>query len=287
MDLQPGNRASGTPTDRRIALLPIGRFARLSGLTVKALRHYDALGLLSPTRIDPTTRHRWYSPDQLEPARRIRRLRELDLPLPAVRAALAAPDGGRELLIAYRRDVEARLARDQRILHGLVHLIEGDDMSDTSAPSRPAPSGLPESERQLAADLFNLVWTLLEQTGRTTEDDDRMVHAAHASRYHWGQVGGPEQLAIGEWQCARVYSVLGRAEPALHHARRCLEIATAGTVPDWLIASAHEGLARAYAVAGQRESALASRAAAEAALAKVTDAEDRQVVQDDLASLPL
>jgi DNA-binding transcriptional MerR regulator len=287
VDLQPGNRASGTPADRRAALLPIGRFARLSGLTVKALRHYDALGLLSPALIDTTTRHRWYSPDQLEPARRIRRLRELDLPLPAVRAVLGASDGGRDLLIAYRRDVEARLAHDQRILHGLMHLIEGDDMPDTTAPSRPAPAGLPDSERQLAADLFNLVWTLLEQTGRTTEDDDRMVHAAHASRYHWGQVGGPEQLAIGEWQCARVYSVLGRAEPALHHARRCLDIATASTVPDWLIASAHEGLARAYAVAGQRESALASRAAAEAALAKVTDAEDRQVVQDDLASLPL
>jgi len=287
VDLQPGNRASGAPADRRAALLPIGRFARLSGLTVKALRHYDALGLLSPALIDATTRHRWYAPDQMEPARRIRRLRELDLPLPAVRAVLAASDGGRELLIAYRRDVEARLARDQRILHGLVHLIEGDDMSDTTAPSRPAPAGLPDSERQLAADLFNLVWTLLEQTGRTTEDDDRMVHAAHASRYHWGQVGGPEQFAIGEWQCARVYSVLGRAEPALHHARRCLEIATASAVPDWLIASAHEGLARAYLVAGQRESALASRAAAEAALANVTDAEDRQVVQDDLASLPL
>jgi DNA-binding transcriptional MerR regulator len=287
VDLQPGSRASGPPTDRRSALLPIGRFARLSGLTVKALRHYDALGLLSPEGTDPTTRHRWYSPEQLAPARRIRRLRELDLPLPAVRAVLAAPDGGRELLIAYRRDVEARLARDQRILHGLVHLIEGDDMTDTTDATRTPSPTLPESERQLAADLFNLVWTLLEKTGRTTEDDDRMVHAAHASRYHWGQVGGPEQFAIGEWQCARVYSVLGRAEPALHHARRCLEIATADPVPDWLIASAHEGLARAYAVAGQRESALASRAAAEAALAKVTDAEDRQVVQDDLASLPV
>jgi DNA-binding transcriptional MerR regulator len=287
VDLQPGNRAPDAPADRNADLLPIGRFARLSGLTVKALRHYDALGLLSPARIDPMTRHRWYSSDQLEPARRIRRLRELDLPLPAVRAVLAASDGGRELLIAYRRDVEAQLARSQRVLHGLVHLIEGDDMSDTTAPSRPTSSGLPDSERQLAADLFNLVWTLLEQTGRTTEDDDRMVHAAHASRYHWGQVGGPEQYAIGEWQCARVYSVLRRAEPALHHARRCLEIATAGTVPDWLIASAHEGMARAYAVAGQRESALASRTAAEAALANVTDAEDRQVVQDDIASLPL
>jgi DNA-binding transcriptional MerR regulator len=285
VDPTAGRTAAGPA--RANALLPIGRFARLSGLTVKALRHYDALGLLSPVRTDATTRHRWYAPQQLEPARRIRRLRKLDLPLPAVRAVLAAPDGGRELLITYRRDVEARLAREQRILHGLVHLIEGDDMSDTTAPSQSASSGLPDSERQLAADLFNLVWTLLEKAGRTTEDDDRMIHAAHASRYHWGQVGGPEQLAIGEWQCARVYSVLGRAEPALHHARRCLEIATAGSVPDWLVASAHEGLARAYAVAGQRESASASRAAAEAALAKVSDAEDRQVVQDDLASLPL
>jgi DNA-binding transcriptional MerR regulator len=271
-----------------VDLVPIGRFARRSGLTVKALRHYDTLGLLTPARTDPVTRHRWYAPEQLALARRIRRLRALDLPLPEVRAVLAAADGGRELLVAYRRDVEARLARDQRVLHGLVHLIEGNDMPDTAATAPASDPGaeLP-SERQLAADLFNLVWTLLEQTGRTVEDDDRMVHAAHASRYHWGQVGGPEQLAIGEWQCARVYSVLGRAEPALHHARRCLEIASAADVPDWMVASAHEGVARAYLVAGQRESALASRDAAEAVLAKVGDAEDRQVVQDDLASLAL
>jgi DNA-binding transcriptional MerR regulator len=267
-----------------VDLLPIGRFARQSGLTVKALHHYDTLGLLSPARVDPVTRHRWYAPDQLERARRIRRLRALELPLPDVRAVLAAPDGGRELLTAYRRDVEARLARDQRVLHGLVHLIEGDDMPETVPASE---FGALPAQRQLAADLFNLVWTLLEKSGRSVADDDRMVHAAHASRYHWGEVGGPEQIAIGEWQCARVYSVLGRAEPALHHARRCLEVATAGGVPDWLVASAHEGMARAYLVAGQRESALASRSAAEAALATVTDAEDRQVVQDDLGSLPL
>jgi DNA-binding transcriptional MerR regulator len=261
-------------------LVPIGRFARQSGLTVKALRHYDTLGLLTPARVDPVTRHRWYAAGQLDSARRIRRLRALELPLAEVRAVLAAPDGGRERLLAYRRDVEARLTRDQRILHGLVHLIEGDD--DMTATETAAPT-----ERQLAADLFNLVWTLLEQTGRTTEDDDRMLHAAHASRYHWGQVGGPEQLAIGEWQCARVYSVLGRGEPALHHARRCLEIATTAEVPDWLVASAHEGLARAYLVAGNRTSALDERALARGVLERVGDAEDRQIVEDDLASLPL
>lgn len=150
-----------------------------------------------------------------------------------------------------------------------------------------APAG--PTERQLAVDLYNLVWTLLEQPDRTTadDDDDRMLHAAHASRQHWGRAGGPEQVAVGEWQCARVYSTLGRSEPALHHARRCLELAEAAELPRWLVASAHEGLARAYAVAGDREAATAEVAAARAVLAAVTDPEDRQVVEDDLAAIPL
>lgn len=273
--------AGGGPTVPGVDLLPIGTFARQSGLTVKALRHYDAQGLLRPARVDPATRHRWYAADQLEPARRIRRLRALDLSLADIRAVLTAPDGGLSRLAAYRRDVEARLVRDQRILHGLVHLVEGDPMTTAdTGPTEP-------SERQLAIDLFNRVWTLLEQPGRSTEDDDRMVHAAHASRYHWGQVGGPEQVAIGEWQCARVYSTLGRAEPALHHARRCVAVVTAADVPVWLVASAHEGLTRAYAVAGNREEARREHTVTVALLEQITDPEDRQVVEDDLAAIPL
>jgi hypothetical protein len=58
-------------------------------------------------------------------------------------------------------------------------------------------------------------------------------------------------------------------------------------VPDWLVASAHEGLARAYLVAGNRTSALDERALARGVLERVGDAEDRQIVEDDLASLPL
>ena len=150
------------------------------------------------------------------------------------------------------------------------------------------PAALPpEEERRLAADLFNEVWTLLERTGRTVEDDDRMVHAAHASRHHWGRVGGPQQVAIGEWQCARVYSVLGRAEPALHHARRYVEIATANEVEDWVVASAYEGLTRAHLTAGDTAAARAERERAVAACERVADPEDREVVASDLAGLPL
>ena len=80
------------------------------------------------------------------------------------------------------------------------------------------------TRRALAVGLFNYTWTLLENPDRTPEQDDEMLHAAHASRYHWGEVGEPANLSRGEWQVARVYCVLGRAEPALYHARRCLEL---------------------------------------------------------------
>lgn len=261
--------------------IPIGRFARLSGLTVKALRHYDAIGLLRPASVDPRSRHRRYAPSQLDTARRIGRLRALDLPLDRIAAVLAAADEGRALLAAYRRDVEARVARDQRILHRLAHLTEGDEMPERTPAELPA-----EEERRLAADLFNLTWTLLEKQGRTAEDDDEMVHAAHASRHHWGRVGGPQQRAIGEWQCARVYAVLGRAEPALHHARRCLDLATGDEVEDWVVASAHEALTSAYVAAGDKAAAAAERGRAEAACARIADPEDREVVASDLAGIP-
>src|SRR5205085_2370588 len=106
-----------------------------------------------------------------------------------------------------------------------------------------------EEQRRLAASLFNHVWTLLERDSRTEEEDDEMIHAAHASRHHWGAVGAPVNLARGEWQCSRVYAVLGRGEPALWHARRCLELCDRHSIGDFDLAFAYEALARAHAVA--------------------------------------
>jgi len=144
----------------------------------------------------------------------------------------------------------------------------------------------PEQIRQLAVDLFNEVWHLMERDDRTARDDDRMLHAAHASRYLWGEVGRPENLARGEWQVSRVYTVLGRGEPALHHARRCLEICAENGIADWDLAYAHEALARAHATLGDRDRAVASRRDAEAAGQQIADAEDREHLERDLQTLP-
>jgi DNA-binding transcriptional MerR regulator len=73
-------------------LVSIGDFSRMTFLTVKALRHYDDVGLLEPARKDPSSGYRYYRPEQVAQARLIRRLRDLDLPVDDVRAVLSAPD---------------------------------------------------------------------------------------------------------------------------------------------------------------------------------------------------
>src|SRR4051812_22965288 len=73
-------------------LMPIGRFARVTGLTVKALRHYDEVGLLRPAAVDPETGYRSYSSDQVRRAETIRMLRRLELPLDDVSTLLETDD---------------------------------------------------------------------------------------------------------------------------------------------------------------------------------------------------
>ena len=140
--------------------------------------------------------------------------------------------------------------------------------------------------RQLGVDLFNRVWTLVEQPERTPAEDDAMLHAAHASRHHWGQVGEPRHLARGEWQISRVYSVLGRGEPALHHARRCLELLEqSGDGEDWDLPFAHEAIARAALVAGERGTAEHHLEQARKLGAQIEDADDREHLEEALADL--
>jgi len=50
----------------------------------------------------------------------------------------------------------------------------------------------------------------------------------------------------------QVYSVLNRREPLLYHAERCLQICEGNNIGDWDIAFAHEAMARAYAISGNR-----------------------------------
>jgi hypothetical protein len=143
----------------------------------------------------------------------------------------------------------------------------------------------PDEQRRLAATLFNHVWDLLEKPDRSAADDDEMLHGAHASRYHWGVAGEPVYWARGEWQCSRVYAVLGRFEPALHHAGRCLELGMQYGLGPFDIGVAHEAIARSYRIAGDAAKVAGHVALGQAEAAKITDGDDRAILDADLASL--
>src|SRR5918992_833862 len=71
-------------------LLSIGRFARLAGLTVRAVRHYGELGLLDPAYVDEDSGYRYFTPKQLADAEAIKRLRSLQLPLHELKRIIPA-----------------------------------------------------------------------------------------------------------------------------------------------------------------------------------------------------
>lgn len=109
-------------------LLSIGRFARVSGLTIKALRHYDNIGLLRPARIDDVTGYRYYSLEQARDAEAIRRLRSLAVPLDQIGSLLMADDATlRERLAVHRASIEGRAVETQRIIAELNRLIDGKE----------------------------------------------------------------------------------------------------------------------------------------------------------------
>jgi hypothetical protein len=144
-----------------------------------------------------------------------------------------------------------------------------------------------EWHRKFAGELFNLTWELLDKVERTADENERMLHAAHASRFHWDEIGAPLQFARGEWQISRVYAVLGRGEPALHHGRRCLDICTEDNIGDFDLAFAYEALARAYAVAGDRARSEAHLRLAELAGAEIKDQGDRDYFLSELKTVSI
>jgi DNA-binding transcriptional MerR regulator len=269
--------------------LTIGQLARLSGLTTRALRHYDKLGVLRPAAVGDDNGYRLYDRGQVEVARRIRVLRELEVPLDEVRRIVAAPDSddAQRRIAAHRARVEARLTELRTAHYFLGRLAGGTTQIEDAMPIRPTAFVMdPQVQRKAAADLFNYTWTLLEKGERTERESDLMIHAAHASRFMWEEIGEPVNHARGEWQIARVYAVLDRPEPALFHARRCLQIVEEHGVGDFDLACAYEALARAHAIAGEREAAARYERLGREAAHRIDDADDRDLVLGDLDGLP-
>jgi DNA-binding transcriptional MerR regulator len=104
----------------------IGEFARRSRLSLKALRLYDKRGVLVPSRVDQASGYRYYDTAQLDDARLVVMMRELQLPLKAVKELLAGDPADAATRIAeHWRDAEAAHDARRELADYLVNRLRG------------------------------------------------------------------------------------------------------------------------------------------------------------------
>ncbi|GAA1199731.1 MerR family transcriptional regulator [Prauserella alba] len=110
-------------------LIPIGTFARRSGLTASALRFYDDSGVLHPADVDAGSGYRYYHVDQLERAVTVRRLRELDMPLVTVEQVLTAdPTRAARMIDEHVASLAARADAARRLAVEVKAALTGQDV---------------------------------------------------------------------------------------------------------------------------------------------------------------
>lgn len=102
-------------------MFTIGEFARLGGVSIRTLRHYDEIGLLQPATVDPDTGYRGYSAAQLGQLNRVVALKELGLSLTQVRQLIVGitVDELRGMLALRRAQLEQELQQRQDQLLGV------------------------------------------------------------------------------------------------------------------------------------------------------------------------
>ena len=141
------------------------------------------------------------------------------------------------------------------------------------------------AHKHFAAKCFNAAWDLIDKADRTPDEDDQMLHVAHASVWHWTQREDctPVKLSIGYWQLSRVYALARRPEEARRCAEKCLKV----TPPDqpFYVGYAYEALARAEKLAGNADAAARHLEAGRREASAVKEESDRQALTADLDSL--
>jgi DNA-binding transcriptional MerR regulator len=136
----------------------IGEFARRSRLSPKALRLYDQLGLLEPARVDDDSRYRYYSASQLDRARLIAGLRQLQIPLAEIKLIVSLePDAAAERIGAYWDATETRHASRRDLARYLIDDLQGKRHGMYAVATREIPARTVLSVKR-SVDGIDAVW---------------------------------------------------------------------------------------------------------------------------------
>jgi DNA-binding transcriptional MerR regulator len=153
-------------------LLPIGRLARLSRLSIKALRVYEREQLLVPAWTDPHNGYRYYAPAQVRTAATIALLRSAGVSLPDIRRLLDAEgDSLREALTGQKQQIERDIVRREAALRALDRLLVANDLLPYAVSEADLPAVVlaavtePVASEHLTTEVASLVRRLQQRVG--------------------------------------------------------------------------------------------------------------------------
>lgn len=156
-------------------LLSIGQLAKSARCSVKALRLYAEQGLLEPAQIDPSSGYRYYKRSQARDALTISMLRNLGMPLAAIREVLSRePDRVTATLTAERRRLEREVRERNAALSALERLLGEEDLMPYSVCI--------EEQPELAVCAIDVVVPPDEQEQATTRAARELQAWARASQ---------------------------------------------------------------------------------------------------------
>ena len=208
-------------------LLSIGEFSRMTHISVKALRHYHDLDLLSPVRIDPSSGYRFYATGQAPTAQLIRRFRDLDMPLDQIRVVLTATDPvvRDEAIAEHLRSMERQLEQTKTAVASLRLLLEGGGPPplDVAFQTFTSASALLVSARVAWDEAFTWLPDTLADLRRELGSDadlrsgpDGAIYSAEFFEAHVGEVTAFIPLSASAGHVAGLLPDAGPVAVAVH-----------------------------------------------------------------------
>lgn len=134
--------------------LSIGALSRLSGVSIRALHHYDQIGLLHPSEI-AASGYRYYDDATVERLWQILFYRELDVPLRDISVIVSSPNFDRERTLLEHR---ALLERKRERLDRLISLVSNALKGETTMEFKPFDTSEIDALREQYAEEAKTRW---------------------------------------------------------------------------------------------------------------------------------
>lgn len=224
-----------------VTMFRIGDFSRLTQVTVKALRHYDSLGLLKPAYIDPESGYRHYSGSQLPRLNRILAMKDLGFSLEQIGQLLDADLSSEQLRVMLqtkqdevREQIEAEQSRLLRIEARLQQIAEGTTGTNYDVVLKSVEAQPVASVRGLIA-TRNAIGQLFRELSMYQQK--HQIHAMnwatvwHETEFH--EKGIDAEATIATYDAVPAEGrVVGRVLPAVEHMATVIHHGPVETVGD-------------------------------------------------------